>query len=508
MARYVSVADARWPSSGPTSAGLQWTPANGGNSGDPTRGVISRPGSGSGLGLVSEHREIPILDRVDVLVCGGGPAGTAAAIGAARHGARTLLLERYGFLGGMATAGLVVPHWDPRQNAGVNLEFIAELEKRGAWGADLYRNSFDPEIWKHVSDQLVLDAGADVLYHTLIVGALRDGDRVDGVVVETKSGRFAILSDVVVDATGDADVAAHAGAEYRVGRDEDGLMQPMTTMFRLGGVDWVQHRGEELFELVNAAVHETGSDFRLAYEWPWAIHMPNAGEVGMMLTHIYQVDGTDVRDLTRAEIEARRQAAATADFLRENVAEFASSYLIDTAPQVGIRETRRVVGDYTLTTDDVVNGRAFSDVITTVSFAMDIHHPDDGGTTALRVGASGAGQRGVYDIPYRSLVVKGLEQLLVAGRCISGSHEAHASYRVKGPCMAIGQAAGVAAAIASEDLMTVRSIDVDRLQGALRAQGVVLPTGRAESIYTDDFEVGFVRDRDTPRLLSGFRGPG
>lgn len=506
MSMHVSTHPLRLPSEGPTVAFLQRTAGNGGRSGDPRDGLIAGAGRAVSLGTVEEAaRSIPILDEVDVLVCGGGPAGTAAAIGAARAGARTLVLERYGFLGGMATAGLVVPHWDSHQNAGVNADFIEELGKREAWGADRFRNSFDPEIWKHVSDDLVLGSGADVLYHTFVVGALRDGDRVVGAVVETKSGRFAIKARVTIDCTGDADLAVHAGADYRVGRDQDGLTQPMTMMFRLGGVDWVQRDGEELYDLVNEAIKRTGSEFRLAYEWPWAIHVPNAGEVGMMLTHVYRADGTDVRDLTRAEIEARRQVAATTDFLIEHVPEFADAYLIDTAPQIGVRETRRIVGDYTLSTDDVVEGRPFEDVITTVSFAMDIHHPDNGGQSALRVGAN---RRGVYDIPYRALIPRGLDQVLVAGRCISGSHEAHASYRVKGPCMAMGQAAGVAAALAVRDGVSVRDLEITVLREELFTQGVDLPKERPALSFVDEVDDEFRRAPRRGRRISAYHGPG
>ncbi|WP_158564172.1 FAD-dependent oxidoreductase [Jiangella anatolica] len=247
-----------------------------------------------------EARELPVLADVDVLVCGGGPAGTAAAIAAARNGSKTLLLERHGFLGGMATAGLVVPHWDSHQNGGVNADLIDRLESREGWGAEGWKISFDPELWKHVSEDLVLDSGSDLLYHTFVVGTLRTGRAVKGVVIETKSGRFAVLARVVVDCTGDGDVAARAGAHFEKGRG-DGLMQPMTTMFRLGGVTWVQRRNAGLRDLIEQAIERTGDEYRLPYDYPWAIHLPNPGEVAVMLVHVRDVDGTDVRDLTRAE---------------------------------------------------------------------------------------------------------------------------------------------------------------------------------------------------------------
>ncbi|SEE56237.1 FAD-dependent oxidoreductase [Jiangella alba] len=457
-----------------------------------------------------EARELPVLADVDVLVCGGGPAGTAAAIASARSGSKTLLLERHGFLGGMATAGLVVPHWDSHQNGGVNADVIDRLGSRGGWGAEGWKISFDPELWKHVSEDLVLDSGSDLLYHTFVVGTLRAGRAVKGVVIETKSGRFAVLARVVVDCTGDGDVAARAGAHFEKGRD-DGLMQPMTTMFRLGGVTWVQRRNAELRDLIEQAIERTGDEYRLPYDYPWAIHLPNPGEVAVMLVHVRDVDGTDVRDLTRAEIDGRRQTLAVVDFLRRHVAEFADAHLIETAPQVGVRETRRITGEYVLTGDDVASGRSFEDAVATVSFPADIHEPAGTGQVGFRVG-SGPVRRGRYDIPYRALIPRDIDQLVVAGRCISGTFEAHASYRVKGPCMAMGQAAGVAASLSASSGVAPRDLAVRDLRRALLEQNVKLDTDstdvrdwRWETVENDPT---YRPDRGTMRQLSAYHGPG
>lgn len=462
------------PPDATTSAGLVATPSNGGTEGTPGSGLVPQAQRRHTARRLREPaRDVEVLADVDVLVCGGGPAGTAAAVAAARAGARTLLIERYGFLGGMATAGMVVPHFNPHHNGGINAEVIAQLIERRAWGAEGWRISFDPERWKHVSEDLVLDSGSDLLYHTFAVATLKDGHRVCGVVVETKSGRFAITADVVVDCTGDGDVAARAGAEFEKGRPGDGLMQPMTTMFRLGGVRWVQTKSTQMWQLVQDAIDRTGHHFRLPYEYPWTIHLPNPDEVAVQLAHVRRADGTDVRDLSRAEVEGRRQTAAVVDFLTQHVDEFADAYLIETAPQIGIRETRRILGDYVLTGEDLTDGRTFTDAIATVSFGIDIHSPDEIGGTGLPVG-TGNGRRGAYDVPYRCLLPRGLDQLLVAGRCISGTFEAHASYRVKGPCMAMGQAAGAAAAIAVRSGSTVRDVPVSELHRVLRQQGFKL----------------------------------
>lgn len=458
-------------SSGTTQDGLERTASSGGSSPAGGSGVTRTPQWMPTLGTVATPAsELPVLDSVDVLVCGGGPAGTAAAIASARGGARTLLLERNGYLGGMATAGLVVPHYNPFHNKGLNAEIIERLKEADAWGADFWKISFDPETWRHVTDDLVLDSGSDILFHTQVVATLVEDDAVRGVVIENKSGRFAILAKVVIDATGDGDVAARAGASYALGREEDGALQPMTTMFRMGGVAWIQTTNDGLAQLVDAAIVATGSDFRLAYEFPWAIHLPNPREVVLMLVHVRGTDGTDARALTRSEVDGRRQARAAANFLRDNVPEFAESYLIETASQIGVRETRRIIGDYVLTSEDIQEGRSFEDGIATVSFPIDIHDPVATGQVAAK--SAYHAPRGAYDIPYRSLLPAGFEQLLVAGRCISGTFEAHASYRVKGPCVAMGQAAGLAAALSVAQGVSPRELSPALLRDELSAQGV------------------------------------
>jgi ribulose 1,5-bisphosphate synthetase/thiazole synthase len=499
----------RLPAAGPTLAGLFDTPSNSAGAmlveaGTGGSGIRPPEAMREPLGTVLEGpRRIPVIADVDVLVCGGGPAGTAASIAAARHGATTLLLERDGYLGGMASGGLVVPHFNPHNNRGINSEMVAALQKSGSWGAEFWKISFDPERWKHVSESLVLESGSDLLLHAVVVGAIVEDGHVRGVVFESKSGRFAVLAKVIVDATGDADVAAFAGADYHLGRDGDGAVQSMTTMFRLGGVNWVQRGPHELWDLVADATERTGSSYRLPFDRPWAIHLPNPGEVAVQLTHMRGVDGTDVRQLTRAEIEGRRQSAVVADFLRDNVPEFAHSHLIDTAAQVGVRETRRIIGDYTLTAEDVLAGRFFHDGIASVSFPIDIHESDDFRQVVREVAVN---RRGAYDIPYRSLLPAGLEGILVAGRPISGTHEAHASYRVKGPCMAMGQAAGTAAALAAAKGVDPRGLSAEDVRRALADDGVKIwpEVTRSGAWPSHDHEPMNERRRSAVRYM----GPG
>lgn len=507
-------ADSFLPDEGPTSAGLTWTLSNGGIEGEAGSGVIDFPLRDTFTSIREPGRDLPILAEVDVLVCGGGPAGTGAAVGAAKAGAKTLLIERHGFLGGMATAGLVVPHFNPHHNGGLNTEMIAHLTERGAWGAEYFKISFDPEIWKHVSERLVLASGSDILFHTFAVAALMEGNRLRGAVVETKSGRFAILAKVVVDCTGDGDVAARAGATFEKGRPQDGLMQPMTMMFRLSGVNWVQTPKKTMWDIVQDAIERTGHHFRLPYEYPHAIHLPNPGEVAVQLVHVRRVDGTNVRDLTRAEIEGRRQTLAVFDFLQEHVKEFSEARLVETATQIGVRETRRIMGDYVLTAKDVLNGQSFEDTVATVTFPMDIHDPSglghmEGDTNDLGLDGSG-GRRGMYDIPFRCLLPRGLEQILVAGRCISGTFEAHASYRVKGPCVAMGQAAGAAAALSATKDIPVRDVPIDDLRLYLSEQGFTIGSNLSRSEVAEGIlgEDTYKPRRAMPKRRSVYRGPG
>ncbi len=451
-------------------------------------------------------RRATLAGEADVLVLGGGPAGLGAAIGAAQAGARVVLAERYGFLGGNATAALVMPLMSfhtsrpvPEQRGATTLlptdhgpgePIVAGVLKTllerlvsvgGAITPSLatgYVVPFDPEWFKLVALELLDEAGVEFLFHSFASGVLGTGGKVEGAVLETKSGPLAIRARVTIDCTGDGDAALAAGAPFEIGR-ADGLVQPMTLMFRV--VEFrraafeayvaehpKQWRGVHgLWDLVRAA--SAAGQLELPREDILFFATPHAGEVSVNSTRVTRVLGTDVWDLSYAEWASRRQMRQIAEFLRRYVPGFADSYVAQSGVQAGVRETRRILGDYQLTADDVLAARKFDDAVARGAYPIDIHNPKGSGTVLKRLPPGEA-----YDIPLRCLLPRRVEGMLVAGRCISGTHEAHSSYRVMPIVMATGQAAGVCAALAAERGLSPRKIPVVAVQRELARQGASL----------------------------------
>lgn len=452
-------------------------------------------------------RKAAWASHTDVIVVGGGPAGMGAAIGAARAGASVVLVERLGFLGGNATASLVMPlmsfHTQHHVNekAGITTNIFpndhgpgdpviggalqAFLEKLIRAGGAIRPSldtgfvvPFDPEMFKMIALELMDDHGVDMLFHSFASGIFQEDDKL-GVVLETKSGPLVLTANKIVDCTGDGDIAAIAGATFEIGRTEDGLVQPMTLMFRMSGFQkeafdaYVrefpdQWRGVHgLWDLIRQA--SARGELDLPREDLLFFATPHEQELSVNSTRITKVLGTDVYDLSYAEWEGRRQVRQIAAFLRKYVPGFEESYAVQTGVTIGVRETRRIMGDYKLTEEDVMQARKFDDVIGRCSYPIDVHNPKGKGTVLRRLPAGEA-----YDIPLRALLPKGLDHILVAGRCISGTHEAHSSYRVMPTCMATGQAAGACAAIASRHAITVRDVETEDVQRELLQQGANL----------------------------------
>jgi hypothetical protein len=445
-------------------------------------------------------------ERYDVLVVGGGNAGCAAALAAARTGARTLLVERYGFFGGTATAAMVGP-WmtfhsgDDRIVGGIAQEIVERLVALGGSPGHIHDASdyvptitpFDPEIHKALLAQMLGESGVEMLLHAYVLDALCDSP---GVVA---GARFATVGGVreyraarTIDATADAFVAASAGVAVQQG-DERGRVQPASLMFRISHVDlaelssYVRLHPEQmrtslkthervpsaltavagLYELWNAA-RERG-DVDIPRELVSFFISPYPDEVTVNMTRVVDIDPLDPDDLTRAEIEARAQTMQLLAFFRRSVPGFAHARIAATATQIGIRESRRIVGCYTLTADDILQARTFADAVARSAYPIDIHNPSGAGTTTRRLPDGSS-----YEIPYRCLVPEFVDGLLVAGRCISTTHEALASTRLTPTVMTLGQAAGTAAALSHTARVPLRALDTARLRERLVSDGVDL----------------------------------
>lgn len=447
----------------------------------------------------SLHVEAPVRASADVVVVGSGPSGLSAAISAARHGARTLLIERFGYVGGNLTAGLVGPcmtsyslDGSTQLIRGVFEELVLRMEADGqaihpskvpanspycgyiTYGHDKV-TPFEPVGVKVTGLAMLREAGVELLLHTTVIAPRTDGDKVTGLFIASKSGIEAIDATVVVDCSADADVVAGAGGATVYGRDQDGLAQPMTLFCRVTGVDdaavdaYVTDAKE--FRPFKSIVDEgrRSGEYTIPRMGIGLYKTLQPGVWRLNTTRILGVSGVDVADLTRAEIEGRRQVQELVEFLRRRVPGFSQATLLDTAATIGVRESRRIVGSYTLTLADLESGRHFEDVIGTCGYPVDIHSPtDEGGRLEDDPTAN------VYEMPYGILVPQRLDGVLVAGRSVSATHEALAAIRVMPPSFAMGQAAGTAAALAVADGVEPRAIDVAALQEQLLDDGAYL----------------------------------
>ncbi len=417
--------------------------------------------------VYQENNTVPVLGDFDVLVAGGGPAGIAAALSAARHGMRVLLLESYGFLGGMWTMGMVNPLFDCENKGGICAEIKARVDQLnmsvengpGMW-------CFDVETMKVLLDQMLIEAGVTLLLHTHVCAPILEDSVIKGLVVENKGGRAAYLGRIVIDCTGDGDVAARSGAPYEVG-GPDGKVQPMTLMFRMSNHDYIQdyynyrhYEDNELIHMIDRALARADvHDYPINYRRPCVLRMPGTHTALCQATHIRGKVSIDPKELTEAEIEGRREVQALLTLLRGYLPQFRNVQLDATGPNIGIRESRRIMGEYRLDEEDIASSRQFEDGILTATFWIDIHQ-QDGNNQDVQHGHALAPS---YQVPYRCLVPLKVDNLLVAGRCISGSFEAHASYRVTGNCVAMGQAAGIAAALCVKDGLRPRVLDGRRV---------------------------------------------
>ncbi len=431
---------------------------------------------------LSDVSALAVADEVDVLVVGGGPAGVGAAFAAAANGARTLVVEQFNCLGGVATAGGHghISKYDEEMTARRIVGGVAhELANRVVAGGFGIRQShgiwFEVEGLKLLLDQMAEERGVRLLYHTFFSDTVVDHGRVVGAVVQSKDGRRLIRARRVIDCTGDGDVAFQAGCPFEIGRTSDSRCQPVTLMFTIGGVDWKRVQAFRTSYQMRDVWEEAQrkGDMRpfqtTIMGWWWTPTRPD--QVGVNFTHIIHIDSTKADDLTRATIEGRKQAYESIAVFRKYVPGMENCHMVSTPNTVGIRESRRILGEYLLNEEDVKAQRNFEDGIGYGSFFVDIHHIDGPGMDHT-VWRPPSGFK--YQIPYRILVPRGVENLLVAGRCVSCTHIALGSLRVMVPCMVMGEAAGTAAALSLRDNVTPRQIDVALLQRQLRAQGAIL----------------------------------
>jgi Dehydrogenases (flavoproteins) len=450
--------------------------------------------------IAEPAREINVRKETDVLVIGGGPSGIMAALAAAEDGLHVMLVESRSFVGGNMTIGLPILGFLGQKGNQIikglpqklidRLKAVQASSEHRPCPLHMSLTLVEPEAVKTVALQMLVEAKVEVLFYTFCAGVVMEQDALKGVIIESKAGREVILAKTIIDCSGDADVAYRAGVPCEYGNDEGGV-QPPTLMFCLGGVDTeklrtsvAQEPRTYLTDFIPAEYFGQNNQFvlvgmrnlvkkaqedglTLTTERTILITGLRKGEVWVNMTRVNGVNGTDPGSLTYGEIEGRKQIQDIQKYLINYVPGFENAYFLKTAPFLGIRETRRIQGLYTMTREDIMACRHFDDAIAVASYPLDIHHPKGGGCTLEWCGDC-------YDIPYRSLIPQKVKNLIVAGRCISTSHEAMSAIRVMAPCMAMGEAAGRAAKMAVRKDIQPADINVKELQKELLEKGAYL----------------------------------
>ncbi|MCC2028074.1 FAD-dependent oxidoreductase [Microbacterium sp. YMB-B2] len=438
------------------------------------------PSEKSAAVIVEPARDIPVLGAFDVIVAGGGPAGVIAAIAAARGGARTLLIERYGFVGGMSTSALVTPISEFRVSGeqhigGIPLELMRRAAELG--GAEIERDSgnwpVNDEIFKLAAQRMLLEAGVTLLFHTWFADVDAEEGRVKHIIVQNKAGRVAYACDVVIDCTGDADVVR--AAELPTTKAD--VLQPATLWFQLGGVDtdaleYVFGDAVDGILPVSESIRARLAELHEAGEvplfgGPWINRFFHDGFVSINVLR-EPTDASDPEWFTATETSLREKMHALIDTLRREFPEFRDAWLAKSGIQTGVRETHHIIGLYELTQDDVINPKAFPDTIAKGAHTIDIHHVDSIDQNEFVL------LRRPYNVPFRCLVPQGSVNVVTAGRCLSADGPGFGSVRVMATCMAMGQGAGTAAALSVAHGTAIPDVDFAELRARLIAQDAII----------------------------------
>lgn len=421
------------------------------------------------------------MKRYDLCVVGGGFAGFAAAVSAAREGLSVIIVEKGNSLGGAAVNNLVNPFMpyfttvDGKKfdlSRGLFTEIRTKLYERRAGATavtELGEISFLEEDLKYILNETALEAGVDLLFHAYIFGVNKTGERIESVRLATVGGEVSVGADYFVDATGDAQLSFLAGCPTKLGREPDSLCQPMTLCFRVGNADVEKFfASKKRLNEQYAKARETGEITNPRHN-VLVFKTPIKNVLHFNTTRVVLKNPTDAVEVTEAEIIARRQVYEIYEFMKKHADGLENSFLMMTAPEIGVRESRMIVGDYTLTEKECKDCVKFEDGIAACNYDIDIHNPEGTGTSHYYFGPGE-----YYNIPYRCLIPKGAENMLVAGRCISSDHGAQASYRIMPTVTTLGEAAGAAIALAKKSGVTTREVDVKLLQETLKKKGAFL----------------------------------
>lgn len=445
------------------------------------------------------------MEIYDVIVVGGGVSGAISAIASARYGAKTLIVEKMGFLGGMLTAGGVGPmmtfHAGNIQVVqGIAEEVIQRLRDIGGSPGHIIDTTgytytvtpFDAELLKHVLESMFIEAGGKLLYHSMLSSVVTTECKIESIIVATKSGSITLKSEIFIDATGDGDLAAWSGVEFLLGRDQDNLCQPVTMNFKVSGVDIDKIKAAAIkdpqdfpntdvnlfdksprlsmggFEKLFKKGREDG-EITFSREYMLFFETNNLGELIVNTTRLQKINPTDAWDLTKAEVECRRQVLELFRFMKKRLPGFENSILLSSGPNIGIRESRKIKGKYILNSKDLINCVKFEDEIACGGYPVDIHSPNGEGTDSehLKWGD-------IYGIPFRSLINEKIENLINVGRCISVTHEACAGIRVSPIAMSIGEVGGTAAGICIKNNYELKQLDSKDLRLELKKNGAYI----------------------------------